>query len=409
MKILFPYLARWDSANRSRYHQLLTQLCLTGHEVYVLKSPQMALGDISFCDLEGAIETVVEGLTISEFEVPPALRKLINTQIPKSKLLKKGLLSLTSVDQVRRFIADEEIDLLMVYNLPQVRLLEQAECHKHFDLADDLIAMLAVESGLVGKAGALAAARYTQARMLELADTVTVASSVLAEQIARPTLMLPNGADLVALDQADGRDWRSTHSGHWVGFVGAFEYWVDFELVLRVARRMRNVNFLLVGGGRLFPLINQAVERSGLKNVYLTGALPYDQAMNHMAAMDVCLVPFTQADAVSDGSCPLKLFEYAALRKPVVSTPITEVERLGQGWVSFGYDAADFADAIDHFLADPPRAAEAGAIGREQVERIYNWPKLAARFMEMVSDQQMTIEVGTLSHSLTVESAGMKH
>ncbi len=408
MKILFPYLARWDTANRSRYHQLLTQLCLVGHEVYVLKSPQMTVGDLSFTDLEGVIDSAVTGLTISEFEVPPALRKFIQTQIPKSKLLKKGLLSLTSVDQVRRFVAEEAIDLLMVYNLPQVRLLEQAECHKHFDLADDLIAMLAVESGLVGKAGALAAARYTQARMLELADTVTVASSVLAEQIERPTLMLPNGADLVALDQADGREWSATHSGQWVGFVGAFEYWVDFELVLRVARRMRHVNFLLVGGGRLFPLINQAVERSGMKNVFLTGALPYDQAMNHMAAMDVCLIPFTQADAVSDGSCPLKLFEYAALRKPIVSTPITEVERLGKGWVSFGYDAADFADAIEHFLADPQHAAEAGAIGRDQVEQIYNWPKLAEQFMHMVSHQELTVDVGTLSRSQTAESVGLK-
>ena len=112
MKILFPYLARWDTANRSRYHQLLTQLCLVGHEVYVLKSPQMTVGDLSFTDLEGVIDSAVTGLTISEFEVPPALRKFIQTQIPKSKLLKKGLLSLTSVDQVRRFVAEEAIELL---------------------------------------------------------------------------------------------------------------------------------------------------------------------------------------------------------------------------------------------------------------------------------------------------------
>ncbi|MFN0122037.1 MAG: hypothetical protein ACKV2V_16195, partial [Blastocatellia bacterium] len=123
MKILFPYLARWDSANRSRYHQLLTQLCLLGHQVYVLKSPRMAVGDISFTDLENKGSSDVQNLTISEFEAPPALRKFIEFQIPKSKLLKKGLLSLTSVDQVRRFAAEEEIDVLMVYNLPQVRFL----------------------------------------------------------------------------------------------------------------------------------------------------------------------------------------------------------------------------------------------------------------------------------------------
>ena len=51
MKILFPYLARWHSANRSRYHQLLTRLCHLGHQVYVLTAPPMGINDISATDI----------------------------------------------------------------------------------------------------------------------------------------------------------------------------------------------------------------------------------------------------------------------------------------------------------------------------------------------------------------------
>src|SRR5262245_59829172 len=83
MKILFPYLARWRSANRSRYHQLLTQLCLLGHQVYVLKAPPMALNDISFTDLDRqASASLPDGLTLSELYAPPALRAFWRLPIP---------------------------------------------------------------------------------------------------------------------------------------------------------------------------------------------------------------------------------------------------------------------------------------------------------------------------------------
>lgn len=383
MKILFPYLARWRSANRSRYHQLLNQLCHQGHQVFVLKAPPMALDDISATDISNTNEELPAGLTLSELYAPTPLRSLWKTWIPRTKLLKKGLLSLSSMGQVRRFIEKEKIDVLLLYNLPQVSLLNQNECRVHFDLADDLVAMLAGEHNFLARAGAVAAARVAQERLLKQSATVTVASSVLAEQIDREVLMLPNGADLQELDQADGTAWRAQASGPTVGFVGAFEYWVDFDLVMNLARRMPQINFLLVGGGRRWKVIKQQVEQRGLHNVTLTGAVPYSEAMNYVAGMDICLLPFTH-DAVSDGSCPLKLFEYAALRKPIISTCTREVMRIGQGWITFADDVTGFAYAIDGLLGDTKAAAHCGEAGRALVEQVYNWPSLAQQFATLL-------------------------
>lgn len=383
MKILFPYLARWRSANRSRYHQLLNQLCHQGHQVFVLKAPPMALDDISSTDIGDVNEELPTGLTLSELYAPTPLRSFWKTWIPRTKLLKKGLLSLTSMGQVRRFIEREKIDVLLVYNLPQVNLLKQSECRTHFDLADDLVAMMAGEHNFLARAGAVAAARSAQDRMLKQAETVTVASSVLAERMNREVLMLPNGADLDELDQANGSAWRARNLGPTVGFVGAFEYWVDFDLVMNLARRMPQINFLLVGGGRRWKVIKQQVEQRGLTNVVLTGAVPYQEAMNYVAGMDICLLPFTH-DAVSDGSCPLKLFEYAALRKPIISTCTTEVMRIGQNWITFADDVTGFAYAIDGLLADQKAAAHCGEAGRALVEQVYNWPLLAQQFASLL-------------------------
>src|SRR5689334_7600254 len=144
MKILFPYLARWRSANRSRYHQLLLHLCELGHKVYVLTAPPMALNDISANDLLSGDDALPPGLTISELHAPGALRRFWRMPMRRTKLLKKGLVSITSIAQIRRFIAKEKIDLLLLYNLPQAPLLHLSgsDCRTHFDLADDLVAMM---------------------------------------------------------------------------------------------------------------------------------------------------------------------------------------------------------------------------------------------------------------------------
>ncbi len=391
MKILFPYLGRWQAPNRSRYHQLLRQLCLLGHRIYVLEAPPAAINDLSFTHSDnGGEPNRLEGFSLTELHASRLTRAALLMRFPRVKLFKKGLMFLSSMDQVLRFVDREGIDVLLTYNLPQVLLLSRVNCHKHFDLADDLVAMLSHEGSLLSRLGVAAAARRVQTALIQRADTVTVASQDLAERIDRDVETLPNGADLDMLDRADGRKWRSKGLWPTVGFVGAFEYWVDFSLLLEAARRLPKVCFLLVGGGRRWEQIKRAIERRRLSNVCLTGPMQQEEAMDYVAAMDVCLMPFKRS-TVSNGKCPLKLFEYAGLRKPIVSTRTKGVERLGKSWVSFADDAPDFVDAIDLFLADSKAASRAGAAGRSFVEHGHDWKQLARKFVEILG-QEATLD-----------------
>jgi len=385
MTILFPYLARWHSANRSRYHQLLTHLCLRGHRVLILTAPPMALSDISSRDIGQEDRRLPDGLIISELFAPGPLRAFWQLDLPRTKLIKKGLLAISSIPQLRSVIRREKVDLLFLYNLPQVLLMELADCPVHFDLADDLVAMMEGEDRQLFQYGGRAAAAFVQRRMIERAQTVTVASSVLAEQLHREVLMLPNGADLQELDQvrdSSGLPGSSTAKGSSrpvAGFVGAFEYWIDFELLAGVAARLPALDFLMVGGGRRLEEFRELIVRRRLSNVRLTGPKPYREAMREVVGMDVCLLPFSHS-SVSDGSCPLKLFEYAALRRPIVSTSTTEVERIGQGWVHFADSVDAFAATITSCLTDRQKTERALDTGRQRVEAVYNWPNLAAQF-----------------------------
>ena len=391
MKVLFPYLGRWQAPNRSRYHQLIRQICLLGHKVHVLEAPPAAINDLSFTHADkGGAPGRLEGLSLTELHAAPLARAFLRMSFPRAKLLKKGIMSLSSMDQILRFVDRERIDVLLTYNLPQFPLLSRVNCHTHFDLADDLVAMLNHEGSILSYGG-VAAAQKAQTALIHRADTVTVASHDLAEHVDRDVETLPNGADLDLLDRADGRKWRSKGLWPTVGFVGAFEYWVDFPLVLEVARRLPKVCFLLVGGGRRWKQVRLAIEKRRLSNVYLTGPMPQEQAMDYVAAMDVCLIPFKK-NSVSHGACPLKLFEYAGSRKPIVSTRTREVGRLGKGWVAFADDAPESADAIDRFLSDSKAAARAGADGRAFVERSHDWKDLAQKFVEILG-QDLALDV----------------
>lgn len=105
-----------------------------------------------------------------------------------------------------------------------------------------------------------------------------------------------------------------------IGFVGALYAWIDWSLVEAAARAMPDCAFVMVG-----PWDAQApIERiRALGNVTFLGARRYDDVPDYVAAFDVCWVPFDQS-RVSTLANPVKIYEYLALGKPVVTTPVAD-------------------------------------------------------------------------------------
>ena len=95
-----------------------------------------------------------------------------------------------------------------------------------------------------------------------------------------------------------------------------------------------------------------------LKNVVFLGKKSYEDIPSFLRAFDVCHIPFQLNDVILHSS-PLKLKEYLAGGKPVVSVAIDEVTKLGD-LVYVASDHAGYLAAIDRALAEdsPARAAE---------------------------------------------------
>jgi glycosyltransferase involved in cell wall biosynthesis len=175
-------------------------------------------------------------------------------------------------------------------------------------------------------AEAIAAA---DAALTRRADQVLVASAVLFE-VKRAenatTAFAPHGVDVElfarAADPATRVPEPAAALRHPViGFFGLLGDWIDVELLAHLGRQRPAWTLLLVG-----HVATGVGALRALPNVVLVGPQPYDTLPGWARAFDVAVMPYRMNRQVRHAS-PLKLREYLATGKPVVSVPTPEVER----------------------------------------------------------------------------------
>jgi len=125
-----------------------------------------------------------------------------------------------------------------------------------------------------------------------------------------------------------------------VGFYGNIDdHTFDISLVERLADLLESISIVLIG--------NSSVDLAGLAargNVHLLGQKPYEQIPHYAKCFDVCFMPWRQNEWIK--ACnPIKLKEYLALGKPIVSTPFSELDNYRQ-FVEIACDAGTFANAV---------------------------------------------------------------
>lgn len=130
-----------------------------------------------------------------------------------------------------------------------------------------------------------------------------------------------------------------------VGYYGALASWVDYGLIERLARDRPQYEFVMIGPDYDGSSVHLA--RKKIPNLSFIPPVKYEQLPSLAVWFDVCCIPFLLND-ITHSTSPLKLFEYMALGKPIVSTPIQEAEFYET--VVVGESAESFMTAIDDAL-----------------------------------------------------------
>jgi glycosyltransferase involved in cell wall biosynthesis len=211
--------------------------------------------------------------------------------------------------------------------------------------------------------------------MLRRAALVTTPSRELLPRLGPRAVLVPNGVDPEEVRLAR-ESVLARAGGFRIGFLGSFEYFIDFDLVLELASRLPDVAFLLIGGGRRWREVRDRIARRRIGNVELTGPLAHADALARLGGCDLSLCPFTR-DPVGHGASPLKLFESLALGVPVLATRTKEIVLENPPATLFADDALEADSAVREYRARPAeRRREWSENASAQILASHSWDQI---------------------------------
>jgi len=165
-----------------------------------------------------------------------------------------------------------------------------------------------------------------------------------------------------------------------IGYIGQIADKMDYDLILALSRARPDWSFVFVGP--VWYTKRDLVEAlMGRSNVHFLGARPYRELPIYLRGFDVCVLPHVRS-ALTHSMDPIKLYDYLASGKPIVSTEVAGVERFSDV-VYVGNTPGEFLSALDQAVAEDGKLYER----RLDYARQNLWPQRATEMWTVVKDR----------------------
>jgi len=141
-------------------------------------------------------------------------------------------------------------------------------------------------------------------------------------------IYLPNGVDLDFFRSY--KNFKKNTNTKFISLIGLSisESFFYLDIFPKIKNYIEDIKIILIGEGVRFPLIYNYIKKKKNRSDYiLTGFIPYKQIREYYFMTDVGLNPTLQ-NIYYDSAHPLKIMEYSAATKPVVSTDLKELRIL---------------------------------------------------------------------------------
>ena len=265
-----------------------------------------------------------------------------------------------------------------------------------FDVCDDLVEWVSISPQiprLLKPLGRLLA-NFMLKKNIKASKIVTLSMISLGELFDIPpekSIIIPNGVDTdlfckIKKKTLDNHNDINHNDIFTIGFVGFLGDWVDFTPIFRVIKELKNldIQMLVVGGGDNRTKFENIAKKMGIYDkIEFKGDVEYFEVPNYISLMDVCLLPFDMGK-ISKGALPLKLFEYMACEKPVISTPLESVKKSVGNLVLYADSSEELKNHITKLCAKENLRLKLGVEGRYFVKENYDWEKISVHFEELV-------------------------
>jgi glycosyltransferase involved in cell wall biosynthesis len=304
------------------------------------------------------ISEVAPNLWVVTFYLPPFRGKLAPI---KDRLFRSHLNHVLSKLELKP-------DIALFYCLrffPLLKPLQEQNVKVAFDFVDDLTAF-----------PEFAGSQFEQMQfdLIRASHTVFATSKLLCDRVKTANhhcIYLPNAMDFSHFNAAATSKTPlfelASLKPPVVGYIGAFNNWVDADLVCKLAQTHPEYSILIVG-----PVNFGGQDLARYRNILMVGTKPYLQLPAYLSNMDVCLIPFKLND-ITLASNPIKMYEYLAAGKPVVSTALPEVAQNAAAVVYIGNDDEDFLAKVEAAVEESKNGDSAASERRMVYAQANSW------------------------------------
>lgn len=181
-----------------------------------------------------------------------------------------------------------------------------------------------------------------------------------------------------------GMGLKDNHN--YVCFVGNLLPWQGVQYLIssapHVLEKCPTTRFLIIGSGMMEEVLIGMVKQMGLEEKFVfTGLVPYENVPKYINTCDLCVAPFIREK--DDKMSPLKILEYLACEKPVVTSNIRGAGDLvianSCGLATNSENPEELAQAIITLLRDKTLQYSMGKNGRRLILENYTWENIAVQ------------------------------
>jgi glycosyltransferase involved in cell wall biosynthesis len=158
------------------------------------------------------------------------------------------------------------------------------------------------------------AKRLHEQALVTRANAIYLPNGVDDKHFANEKILLPDDSDLRILLEENKPI---------AGYYGAFAEWFDYEKLEQLAILRPDWNFLLIGQRYDLSMHERGESLLKRSNVHWIGPRRYELLPAYLRIFDVAMIPFVIND-ITLATSPLKLYEYFAGGKPVITSRMPE-------------------------------------------------------------------------------------
>ncbi len=221
-------------------------------------------------------------------------------------------------------------------------------------------------------------------RMVELeksnypdAKHVFFTSEVLADRkqsLCHSHSVVSNGVDYPIFAKYRHIKSSSLNKRYSVGYLGNLAKFFNWELIQLLVDKLPEMDFYFHGNIEITQEDPQQKIVETLKNksnVVFTGRINREQGAAAIARYDCLIIPFVNNDAM-DAVNPLKLWEYLAVGRPIISSKMEAIEKM-KGHIYFADTVSEWVNAIQTAISEDTKEKYQS---RCEIAKNYAWGSL---------------------------------